>query len=99
MVLGVPVSVNTSTRLEDKSNAAVRPFGLANLSVGDFVEVQGVAQLNGSVVATSLEREDPEDEGVLRGPVSAVSNPDLTILGRTVATSGSTFARCQRQSD
>lgn len=91
VVLGVPVSVNTSTRLEDKSNAAVRPFGLANLSVGDFVEVQGVAQLNGSVVATSLEREDPEDDGVLRGPVSAVSNPNLTILGRTVATSGSTF--------
>ncbi|MDP2324170.1 MAG: DUF5666 domain-containing protein, partial [Gammaproteobacteria bacterium] len=91
VVLGVPVSINASTRLEDKSNAAVRPFSLANLSVGNFVEVQGVAQQNGSVVATSLERENPEDEGVLRGPVSAVSNPNLTILGREVATTGSTF--------
>lgn len=87
VVLGVPVTVNVSTRLEDKSNAAVRPFGLADLSTGDFVEVQGVAQSNGSVLATSVERQDPDDDGVLRGPVSALNNPDLTILGRLVATS------------
>lgn len=91
VVLGVTVSVNASTRLEDQSNAGVRPFSLANLSAGDFVEVRGVAQPNGSVLATSLERVDTEDSGQIRGPVSAINNPDLTIFGRTVVTTGADF--------
>jgi hypothetical protein len=84
-VLGVVVNVNESTRIEDKSDADVRPFTLADVSVGDFVELRGFEDASG-IVATRLEREDFDNEVVIRGFVESTSDPDFTILGVTVQT-------------
>lgn len=91
-VLGVEVRVTPSTRVEDKSDADVEPFTLADLAVGDYVEVRGFEDAEG-VVATLLEREDPENEVELRGFVESVAQPDLVILGVTVHTDGGTQFR------
>lgn len=90
-VLGIEVRVDTSTRMEDKTDADVEPFTLANLAVGDFVEIRGFEDAEG-VKATRLEREEP-DEVELRGFVESVSAPDLVILGVTITTGGGTQFR------
>jgi len=84
-VLGVVVNVNESTRIEDKSDADVRPFTLSDINVGDFVELRGFEDGSG-IVATRLEREDFDNEVALRGFVESSSDPDFTILGATVQT-------------
>ena len=59
---GVTVSLDASTRFEDQRDDQ-RPFGLANLSVGDYVEVRGIEQSDGSISATLLERKAASNEG------------------------------------
>ncbi|NOX69811.1 MAG: hypothetical protein GXP15_11535 [Gammaproteobacteria bacterium] len=88
-LLGIAVNVDASTRIEDKSDADLRPFSLADIVVGDFVVLRGVENANG-VTATRLEREDFDDEVALRGFVDSVNDPDFTILGVTVQTAGGT---------
>ena len=88
-VLGIAVTVNVSTRIEDKSSAEVEPFSLADINVGDYVELRGFEDGSG-VVATQVEREDFDGEVALRGFVESVSNPDLSILGVTIQTNGAT---------
>lgn len=92
VVAGVTVKVTATTRLEDQrsSPAPVRPFSLANIAVGDYVEVRGIAESDNSVTATFLQREDADSEGELEGPVGAKASPDLTVLGVTVNTDGGT---------
>jgi hypothetical protein len=91
--LGVLVQTNASTSFEDDTDAKLRPFNLGSLNVGDFVEVRGVGgTVPDSIAATRVERDEAEDDVELRGPVSAVAAPDLTILGVTIhTTSGTDF--------
>ena len=91
-VLGIEVRVDTSTRMEDNSDAEVEPFTLADLAVGDFVEVRGFEDAEG-VKASLLEREDPEDEVELRGFVESASSPEFFILGVTIRTEPGTVFR------
>lgn len=91
-VLGIEVRVDTSTRMEDKSDAGVEPFTLQDLAVGDFVEVRGFEDADG-VKASLLEREDPENTVELRGFVESASSPDFVILGVTIRTDGGTVFR------
>ena len=91
-VLGIEVRVDTSTRMEDKSDADVEPFTLADLAVGDFVEVRGFEDAEG-VKASLLEREDPEDEVELRGFVESANSTEFAILGVTIRTDGGTVFR------
>jgi Domain of unknown function (DUF5666) len=91
-VLGIEVRVDASTRMEDKTDADVEPFTLADLAVGDFVEVRGFEDAEG-VKATLLEREDFEGEVELRGFVESASSPDFVILGVTIRTDGGTVFR------
>ena len=88
-VLGIEVRVDTSTRMEDKSDAGVEPFTLQDLAVGDFVEVRGFEDADG-VKASLLEREDPENTVELRGFVESASSPDFVILGVTIRTDAAT---------
>lgn len=90
--LGITITVNASTRLEDKSSADLEPFNLSNVSVGDYVEVRGYED-SGGIVATLLEREDFDGEVALRGVVDSVASPDFTILGVTIQTDGATEFR------
>ncbi len=93
VALGITISVDSLTRIEDKSDADVRPFSLANLRTGDYVEVRGLARSDGTVGATLLEREDPEPDTILRGPVGTAGTQTLTVLGVTIETSAATQYR------
>ncbi|MDH3532458.1 MAG: DUF5666 domain-containing protein, partial [Gammaproteobacteria bacterium] len=91
-VLGIVVTVDAATRIEDKSSAGLEPFSLADIDVGNYVEIRGFEDSNG-VVATRLEREDFDGDVALRGFVDSVSEPDFTILGANVMTVGATQFR------
>jgi uncharacterized protein DUF5666 len=92
VVLGIDVTVNANTRVEDKGDQRVPNFNLGSIVAGDFVEVRGTelpAESN-DVVASRLERDQPEDEVRLRGVVDAASAPSFTILGVTIQTDAGT---------
>lgn len=59
-LLGIAVRVNATTQFEDDSAAAVRRFSLADLAVGDFVEVKGNL-VAGVLEAVRIERDDEEE--------------------------------------
>ena len=88
-ILGITVSVDESTRIEDKSSADMEPFTVADINVGDYLEIRGYED-NGGVIATLLERRDFDGEVAIRGFIDSVSDPDFTILGVTIQTIGST---------
>lgn len=77
---GVTVTVNGQTEFKDGS--------LGNLSPGDHIRVRG--RLNGtdSMLATLVELRASDNDVDLQGPVQAVSNQTLTILGLAINTAG-----------
>ena len=95
VMLGITVRVDALTRIEDKSSIDLRPFSLANLSQGDYVEVRGLPQPVGSgeVLAVRLERENFDARVELRGVVQTVANPAFSVLNVQVATGPSTVFR------
>lgn len=80
---GVTVAVNSQTEFKTDSGNT-----LNDLSVGDHVRVRGRIGAGNSVLATRVEQRSADDELDLQGPVQAVSNPNLTILGVVVNTAG-----------
>jgi cold shock CspA family protein len=80
VMLGATVRTTTVTRFEDKSDADVEPFGLADLRVGDYVEVKAYRDAGG-LVATLLEREDAESTAELSGIATDVAQPNLRVGG------------------
>jgi len=95
VLLGITVSVDALTRLEDKSSADVRPLTLADINAGDYVEVRGdeFPAGSGAILATILEREDFDPDTELQGFVETISDPSFTILGVTIQTDGGTVFR------
>lgn len=95
VVLGITVTVDALTRLEDKSNADIEPLRIGDLNAGDYLEIRGgeVPAGSGAVLATILEREDPDPRTELQGFVATISNPSFVILGVTIETSGGTVFR------
>ncbi|HKQ16299.1 MAG TPA: DUF5666 domain-containing protein [Steroidobacteraceae bacterium] len=92
VVLGIDVTVNANTRVEDNSDQRVTNFNLSNVTAGDFVEVRG-AELpadSNDVVASRLERRRAESEVRLRGIVDTATSPSFTILGVTIQTTAGT---------
>lgn len=94
-VLGIPVDTDSLTRFEDKSDADLRPLTVDALVVGDYVDLRGAESPadSGRVLAAILERDDADPESELQGFVTAVAAPNLTILGVTIQTDGSTEFR------
>ncbi len=82
--LGISVTVDANTMFEDKSSAEIDAFALADLGVGDTVDIRAfIDTATGAVVAAKLERQDPRTDGRIRlqGPASAASGNTVTILG------------------
>jgi cytoskeletal protein CcmA (bactofilin family) len=94
-LLGVTVTVTADTRLEDRSEADVEHFSLANLAVGDTVEVRGFENPigSGAITATKLERERPRTTVIVGGFFQATTAPQFTILGITIDATGATFSK------
>ncbi|MEQ8803909.1 DUF5666 domain-containing protein [Haliea sp.] len=85
----VTVQLDARTRLDDDTDQ-VDNLTLADIFPGDFLEVE--AFLDGDTLfATTIDRDDDDDQ-VLQGPVQSF-NPgaDITILGLTYSTSGAEF--------
>lgn len=95
VLLGITVRADALTRLEDKSSAQVRPLTLGALNAGDYLEVRGseLPAGSGGILATIVERDNPDTRSILQGFVTSVANPSFTILGVTIQTDGSTEFR------
>lgn len=89
--LGLTIVVNSATRVEDKEGDN-QFFALGDLRVSDWIEVRGYADPAGAgrIIATRLERDDPEDEVELRGPASDLAAPMFRILGVSIETTPAT---------
>ncbi len=83
--LGITVVVSNTTFKEDHESDD-HFFSLDDLRVGDWVEVGGYADPagTGKLIATRLERDDPEDEVELRGPASDIAATSLKVFGVSV---------------
>jgi len=78
-VLGLEIGVKPETSFEDDLNDQ-QIFGLADLRIGDYVEVDGYTDA-GDFVASQVARDDPEDDSSVRGYAADLSAPTLTVLG------------------
>ena len=87
-VLGIPISVDSGTRYEDDRDD-LEIFNLSNVSVGDYVEIRAYDD-GGNLTATRLVRDEFGGDVALRGFVESVANPNLVILGVTIATNAGT---------
>lgn len=96
MNMGRTITIDNLTQFEDESSSPVYPFGLQQLRINDYVEVDAFLDpASSKVVATRIERED-RDSDALKGPVDrdSVNSIESTfkILDITViATSGTHF--------
>ncbi|MEE4298741.1 MAG: DUF5666 domain-containing protein [Pseudomonadales bacterium] len=89
-LLGITVTITASTQFEDDSDLDLRTFSLADLVVGDFVEVRGVL-VDGTLEAARVERDDDEDDSddsadddapiEVEGPLDALSMASITVNG------------------
>jgi len=83
---GVAIAVNSQTELKDGGNTIT-----VNDLQGNHVRVRGRVTGPNTVIATRIQLRSPDDDVDLQGPVQAVSDPNLTILGVTVDTTGVAF--------
>lgn len=90
VVLGVTVTVDSDTRIEDKSDADIEMFRLADLRPGDQVRVRGSETAALRLTASRLERHPPRAEVWVRGTVRDLAQPAFTALGVPVLTNGTT---------
>lgn len=93
-VLGIQVSVEDTSQLEDKRDE-IEPFSVSNLANGDYVEVRGAELPAGSnqLLASQVRREDFNPDIELRGYADSISQPDLVIMGVSVSTTAGTVFR------
>jgi hypothetical protein len=87
---GVTIRLTSRTRFEDHGDGADQFLNAAALRVGDFVEVRGTVLPGNVVEAVILERDDADDDASLRGPVTALAQPALAILGVAIDTTAGT---------
>ena len=96
-VLGQAVRTTAQTRFEDKSSARLQRFSLADVRVGDSIEVRGYRE-GGVFVASLLQREDTAGGAgggtvEVKGPATAVAAPNFTVAGVLVTTDSRTEFR------
>jgi hypothetical protein len=96
-VSGRIVVTNAETRIKRSGQAIT----LADVKVGDKVEVEGTSQADGSVLASKIKVENDEndddnqnDEQIdFSGHIDSITPPTLMVSGRKVVTNGSTRIR------
>jgi len=79
-VLGIDVQTDDMTIFRDHSAVEIIDFGLEDLAVGDRAEIRACID-GGTVLATRLERDDPDDGVALMAPVDSIDRPSITLLG------------------
>jgi hypothetical protein len=104
-MLGIRVTTDAvATRFDDKTGVVPdEQFGVDDIAAGNYVEVRGqeFPAGSGELAAVIVERDDLDgfaaDENILRGFVedTTISQPNLTVLGVTIATGAGTQFRNQ----
>jgi hypothetical protein len=90
-VLGVDLAVSGATAFDDQSHQDLRPFGLSELRVGDYVEVRGgMAGSGGAVQASVIKRDEAGNDFYLEGAATRLTSPAFRILGVQVTTTSQT---------
>ncbi len=86
-LLGITFELNSLTRYDDQSIAALKPFELADINLGDSLVLRGF-QSGNRVAASFVTREDDRSDAVVRGPIEAIddSNFRITLLGTEFST-------------
>jgi hypothetical protein len=98
-VFGIQINASDlTTRFDDKSELGLENMKLADINVGDYLEVRGQEQPLGQITAFTIERDDVDARRELRGFVEAggKNEPNLTVLGVTIVTTGTTVYRDSR---
>ena len=94
VILGVTIVVPGTAQLEDDSDLDEMFFGLDDMVAGNFVEVRGKLEGDGTVTATRVERDDMDDETFVRGLVQSNDGAGtLVIAGVTILTNPETEYR------
>lgn len=93
-LLGVTIRGDASTLLEDEL-LGLPSFDFSDMAAGDFLEVLGVEDGAGGVIATEIERADDVDAARIRGHVTAIdADPaggrSVSIIGVVVPTDSNT---------
>ena len=86
------ILINYSDAAKNRA-ADLDPLTVADLNVGDYLEIRGAEfpAGSGTILATILERQDVDPDTILQGFVETVNDPALTILGVTIETNGAIF--------
>jgi hypothetical protein len=98
VALGVTVSTDVFTRIEDTSEVPLQPFQVSSLVPGDYVSVRGVQSSpdGHDVLASMVERTDARSDVRLKGYVESIlwngtlENVPFTILGVTISSDAAT---------
>jgi len=89
---GVSVLVDSGTRWTDRSAAKLAAMGLANVNLGDRVNVSGEEVAPGVISAASVTRLNPAQGLTLAGRARAAAGSTLDLLGQNaVASPQATF--------
>jgi hypothetical protein len=95
-LLGITVTADESTLFRDHSAAGISDFGFDDLVVGDRTEIRAYIDET-AVVATRLERDDPDDGVTLKAPVDTIAQPSVTLLGVVITSSDNTVFQNEAQ--
>ena len=92
-VLDVVFEISNQTKMKDESDRGERFFDLADLTVGDFVEIKGFINNEGNNIATKMERKNEGDDNdtELKGTVSNIIDFSFDIVGVNVSTNENTL--------
>ena len=93
-LLGITIRADASTQFEDDLLNNPNP-SLADFVAGDFLEVRGIEDGAGGILATEISREDDADDVRLRGRVTAFDGDpaggrSVSIIGVLVPTDANT---------
>jgi hypothetical protein len=88
-LLGLAVRVDALTQFKDDMGGE-RSFRFDRIRVGDRLEIRGVFDAQGNLVATRLRRHPPRTEVVLQAPVDSIAAPNLVLHGVEIRTNAAT---------
>ena len=89
-VFGIAVQTNEFTLFRDHTTSGQPSFSFGDLNEGNRIEIRAVLDGN-SVIATRLERDDPNDVATLKALVEEIQRPSIVMLGVTVTSNQDTI--------